>query len=107
MLAQAEEQAVLSVAEAVAVAGLATAQAAHRRQAALEAAPSSAPAARGGRSRTSRAAPRPWGAVSRPVSTTLSRRTPCQYSGIRIMPPNRAAPRQNRAIDAEEKVGRR
>jgi hypothetical protein len=38
--------------------------------------------------------------------TTSWWRIVCQYSGSRIMPPNRAAPMQNIAIEAEENVGR-
>ena len=53
------------------------------------------------------AMPRPCGAVSRPVSITLSWRSCCQYSGIRIIAPNTAAPSANIVIEAAVKFQRR
>ena len=52
------------------------------------------------------AIPIPCGAVSRPVSSTVSWRMPCQYSGSRIIEPNSAAPRQNIVSEAEANVAR-
>ena len=53
------------------------------------------------------AMPIPCGAVSRPVSRTLSCRIACQYRGTRIIDPNSAAPRQNMASEDEANVARR